>query len=458
VRRTRLLRTASFRLATLYLALFAASTVALGAFVYWSTRHEILADFDEGIVEERDALQHIFTSRGRDALTAVLDARAVSGGRPIAGLLGPDARRLGGDVELPSSAIPRTAGWFDFVEMDMDQTPEREPEMMRALATRLSDSSMLIVADERRRSDEILRRVITAFAWALGATIALGAAGGLWLSAQFLHRIDVMRRAAQGIMAGDWSRRIPLAAVDDDLSALGRTFNRLFGRIETLLLANKHVSADIAHDLRKPLSRVLRRLETARSGEGGPTATAAAIEGAATEVEGLLETFDALLRIGQIEAGARRAGFQALDLAEIAREVADAFRPTAEEQGRAFVIRLDAPLPLQGDRELLTQMIANCLDNALTHTPPGVGIEIEGRLEPSGLVLTVADHGPGVAREDLEKLFERFFRGDASRGSPGSGLGLSLVAAVAELHGLAYSASDNRPGLRISFQESPLAD
>jgi signal transduction histidine kinase len=458
VPRTRLLRTASFRLAALYLALFAASTVALGAFVYWPIRHEILADFDEGIVEERDALQHIFASRGRDALTAVLDARAVSGGRPTAGLWGLDGRHLGGDLELPTSATPRTDGWFDFVETDTDQAPEGEPETLRGLATRLSDGSMLIVADERRRSDEILRRVITAFAWALGATIALGAAGGLWLSAQFLHRIDVMRRAAQGIMAGDWSRRIPLASVDDDLSALARTFNRLFKRIEMLLLANKHVSADIAHDLRKPLSRVLRRLETARSGEGGPTATAAAIESATDEVEGILETFDALLRIGQIEAGARRAGFQGLDFAEIARDVADAFRPAAEEQGRTLVLRLDAPLPLQGDRELLTQMIANCLDNALTHTLSGVGIEIDGRLGPSGVTLSVADHGPGVSQEDLAKLFEPFFRGDASRGSPGSGLGLSLVAAVAELHGLACSASDNRPGLRISFQESRLAD
>jgi signal transduction histidine kinase len=121
-------------------------------------------------------------------------------------------------------------------------------------------------------------------------------------------------------------------------------------------------------------------------------------------------------------------------------------------------MQLDMPLPLQGDRELLTQMIANCLDNALTHTPPGVGIEIEGRLGPSGVTLSVADHGPGVPQEDLPKLFEPFFRGDASRASPGSGLGLSLVAAVAELHGLACSVSDNRPGLRISFQEAPLVD
>ncbi len=458
MRRNRLLRTASFRLAALYLALFAASNIALGAFVFWSVRHQILVDFDEEIVEERDALQQIFVTRGRDALIAVLNASAASGGRSTAGLWGPDSQRLGGDVELQAQAVPRSAGWFNFVPVGADETPEQEPERQRALATRLSDGSLLIVADELERPNEILRQVITAFAWALVATIALGAAGGLWLSAQFLRRIDVMRRAARGMMAGDWSRRIPMAAVEDDLSALARTFNRLFKRIETLLLANKQVSADIAHDLRKPLSRVLRRLETARSGEGGAAATASAIEGAAAEVEGVLQTFDALLRIGQIEAGARRARFQALDLAEIAHDVADAFRPAAEEQGRALVVRLDEPLPLQGDRELLTQMIANCLDNALTHTPPGVGVEIEGTLGSSGVKLIVADHGPGVRHEDLAKLLEPFFRGDASRNSPGSGLGLSLVSAVAELHGLACSVFDNNPGLRIVFREDSGTD
>jgi HAMP domain-containing protein len=187
---------------------------------------------------------------------------------------------------------------------------------------------------------------MTAFAWALGGTTALGAAGGLWLSAQFLRRIDVMRRAARGIMAGDWSRRIPLASVDDDLSALARTFNRLFDRIETLLLANKHMNADIAHDLRKPLSHVLRRLEAARSGTGGPAAVVEAIEGATAEVECVLETFDALLRIGQIKAGARRTGFENLDLARLPGTSSILFvRPP--KSSRALVARLDEPLPLQ---------------------------------------------------------------------------------------------------------------
>jgi signal transduction histidine kinase len=455
VPQTSLFRTTSFRLAALYLALFAASTLALGAFVYWSIRHEILADFDDRIVEERDALQQVFDEQGRDRLAAILKARGESGGALAVGLWDREGRQLGGDLNLPPSVPPPKAGWTDILEADVDEGPEPEPEMLRALATALSDGSTLIVADERRHLQEVTQRVLTAFAWALGATIALGIVGGLWLSAQFLGRLDAMRLAAQGIMAGDWARRIPIAPIDDDLSSLARTFNRLFDRIETLLLANKHVSADIAHDLRKPLSRVLRRLEAARSGEGVPAVVGQAIGEATAEVEGVLETFDALLRIGQIEAGARRARFQTLDLAEIAREVVDAFRPAAEEQGRALVVRLDEPLPMQGDRELLTQMIANCLDNALTHTPSGVGVAVEGSRGPSGTILSVADSGPGVSPGDLARLFEPFFRGDASRASPGSGLGLSLVAAIADLHGLAVSAADNHPGLRIAFVAAP---
>jgi signal transduction histidine kinase len=296
-----------------------------------------------------------------------------------------------------------------------------------------------------------LRGILSAFAWAVGATIALGVAGGLWLSAQFLRRVDAMRLAAHGIMAGDWSRRIPLTPVNDDLSTLARTFNRLFDRIEKLLLANKHVSADVAHDLRKPLSHVLRRLEEARLRDGPSNAIRSALDASIAEIEGVLETFDALLRIGQIEAGARRAAFRPLDLAEIARDVVEAFQPAADEGARTLAARLDTPMPMLGDKELLTQMIANLLDNALRHTPQGVRIIVAGDHSPRGLRLTVEDNGPRVDSRDLPMIFQRFYRAEAARSSPGSGLGLSLVAAIAELHGLDCLASDSHPGLRVTL-------
>lgn len=452
----RLLRTASFRLAALYLALFMASALALGAFVYFAVRREILADFNDRIVEETDALEGLFAAQGREGLSKALEARGLGGGFAY-GLEGPDGARIAGDLATP----PGGAGdrvWIETRETDGDEHPEAAPEIVRALATRLPDGSTLIVGDEQRRLDDLLGRLLAAFGWAVAATTALGIVGGIWLSAQFLKRIEAMRLTAHGLMAGDWSRRIPIAPVDDDVSALARTFNRLFDRIEKLLLANKQVSADVAHDLRKPLARVLRRLETERDDEAAWTDGREAIGATIADIEGVLETFDALLRIGQIEAGARRRAFQPIDLAEIARDVVDAFRPSAEEQGKTLVARLDRPLPMSGDRELLVQAIANLLDNALRHTPDGVRIEVTGEPTRSGVSLTVADDGPGVPGEELQAIFRRFHRTEAAQNSSGAGLGLSLVAAIAELHDLNCEAEDNGPGLRITLRTAPQED
>ena len=382
----------------------------------------------------------------------MLEARGSTGGAFAYGLESPDGKLIAGDLGAPTASAAGAAGsWIEAQEDDSDEPREAKREIVRALVTRLSDGSALIVGDERRRSDEILRGILSAFGWAVAATVALGTAGGLWLSAQFLGRIDSMRLTAQRLTAGDWSRRIPLSRTDDDLTALARTFNRLFDRIEKLLQANKQVSADIAHDLRKPLASILRRLEAARGDDASPDMARGAVETAIAEIEGVLETFNALLRIGQVEAGARRAAFRPLDLAEVAREVVEAFEPAAEQEGKAIVPRLDVSLPMSGDSELLVQMIANLIDNALRHTPAGVRIEVTGERTPQGVSLSVADNGPGVGPEELRSIFQRFYRADAARKSSGTGLGLSLVAAIAELHGLECEASDNRPGLRVTL-------
>jgi signal transduction histidine kinase len=449
VSRIRLLRTASFRLAVLYLVLFTASAVALGAFVYISVQREILTDFDERIVEETDALKSDFAAGGRERLTGIIEARGSGGAGFFYGLVGPDGGPIAGDLRA-SAAGTHASGWTEAQEADGEEPAESEPEVIRSLATPLADGSILIVGDERRRWDTILKGVLTVLGWALAATLALGTMGGLWLSAQFLGRVDSMQQTARRLMDGDWSRRIPLSRTDDDLTALARTFNRLFDRIEKLLQANKQVSADIAHDLRKPLAGVLRRLEAARddlSSGAGRDAIGAAIG----DVEGVLHTFNALLRIGQVEAGARRAAFQSLDLAEVAREVAEAFAPTAEDEGKTLVTRFDVLLPLAGDKELLAQMIANLVDNALGHTPAGVRIEVGGERTAAGISLWVSDNGPGVATADVEAIFKRFYRAGEAQRSLGTGLGLALVAAIADLHGLDCRASDNGPGLRVTL-------
>jgi signal transduction histidine kinase len=449
VSRIRLLRTASFRLAVLYLALFTASALALGAFVYMSVQREILIDFDERIIEETDALKSDFAAGGRERLAGIIEARGSGGAGFSYGLAGPDGRPIAGDLRA-TAAGAHANGWTEAQEADGEEPAESKPEVIRSFATKLADGSILIIGDERRRSDTILKGVLTVLGWALAATLALGTIGGLWLSAQFLGRVDSMRQTARRLMDGDWTRRIPLSRTDDDLTALARTFNRLFDRIEKLLQANKQISADIAHDLRKPLAGVLRRLEAARDDlSSGPGRDA--IGAAIGDVEGVLQTFNALLRIGKVEAGARRAAFRSLDLAEVAREVAEAFAPTAEDEGKTLVTRLDVLLPLAGDKELLAQMIANLVDNALGHTPAGVRIEVGGERTAAGIALWVSDNGPGVAPADVGAIFQRFYRAGEAHRSSGTGLGLALVAAIADLHGLDCRASDNGPGLRVTL-------
>jgi len=435
----RLLRTTAFRLALTFLSLFSVSTLAVGSIVYVAIRDQILTEFDERITEEADSLAALARREGPEALAAAIRARG-EGGALAYGLRSRDGRAIAGEVE------PLVAkGWFETRE---EATPaergESETETVRALAVPLDDGSTLVVGDELRRPEAAIHTIASAFAWSLVLTFLIGGVGGLWVSRRLLRRVDEIRSAADAIAAGDWRRRISLPAANDEIAALAGVFNRLFERIERLILANKQSSAMIAHDLRKPLAKVLRRLEAIPD-------RSERVDEAIADIERVLETFEALLRIGEIEAGARRAAFRAVDMAEIVQQVAEAYLPVIEEERRSLRIAFETSLAMTGDRDLLVQMIANLFDNALRHTPKGVGIEITGKATGADLRLQFADTGPGVPQDDRARIFERFHRGPAAVNLPGSGLGLSLVAAIADLHGLLCEASDNAPGLRISI-------
>jgi len=447
----RRLFSASFRLTALYLALFTLSAAVIDGVVYVLVLRSQDRAFADRIDEESEALVRLDHEKGRARLAANVEARSAPTAVLVYGLYAPDGTRLAG--RTPAVVGPNGAlrpGWSDAPELDSTlETDEAAPDIVRMLTTRLDDGAFLVVGDERRSVDVVLSNITEAFAWGLAATAALGLAGGLWLSGQFLRRLEAMRTAARAVMNGDWRRRIPASAVEDDLAALARTFNRLFDRIEKLLLSQKHVGSDIAHDLRRPLANVLRELERARE-HYDEAAVGRAIAG----VEEVLQTFEALLRIGEIESGARRAAFAELDLADLAEDVAEAFRPSAEEEGRVLACRVERPTVMRGDAALLKQAIANLIDNALRHTAPGVDIEVRTMSAGEGVRLEVADHGAGVGEADRANLFRRFFRADAARHSPGAGLGLALVAAIADLHDMDVAAKDNAPGLRIVLQSA----
>jgi signal transduction histidine kinase len=279
----------------------------------------------------------------------------------------------------------------------------------------------------------------------------LGVGGGLVVSAGVLRRVDAINRICLKIMEGDLSQRLPGRGTDDEFDRLTGIVNAMLDRIEALLEGLRQVSTDIAHDLRTPLARLRQQLEGALLRSGTAADHERATERAIAEADRLLAIFNALLRIARVEAGNQRRGFARVDLSALVATVADVFQASAEEQGRTIRCRIAPEVAVTGDADLLSQLAANLIENALRHTPAGTGIDIglsrrhDGRVE-----LVVADRGPGVPAEERERVFRRFYRLEQSRHTPGNGLGLSLVAATAQLHRGEVSLGDNDPGLKVT--------
>jgi signal transduction histidine kinase len=284
----------------------------------------------------------------------------------------------------------------------------------------------------------------------------LGIGGGIWLSRAFLRRVDAIARTAEAIIGGDLTRRVPTVGTGDDLDRLAATLNRMLDRIAALMESLRQVSSDIAHDLRTPLTRLYQRLEGARVRSATVADYEAALEAAVGEADAMLQTFASLLRIAQVEGSSHTDRFTEIDLSELAETVADAYLPDIEARGQLLASAVDPGVRIRGDRELLTQGLANVVENAMRHTPPGTRIQIALSAEPDGrVVLSTSDDGPGVGATDLPRLAERFYRGEHSRTTPGSGLGLSLARAVAELHGGGLEIHRLAPGLRVRFAFPP---
>jgi signal transduction histidine kinase len=441
VRTPRLLRTASFRFAALYLLLFTASAAALGAVVYWKTQHSLKAQLESRV---ETAQQHLVDAYGEHGLPGLIKlTQEFSRGQGALDFLvqSNDGGRLAGQLPL----VGGRRGWMHLTAED-----EGGSKPVYAFAKALPDGVVLVVGDDPRRVRRAEKAVLDAFALAIGATILLGTAGGIWLSRLFLHRVDAISRTAEAIIDGDLTQRIPLQGTKDDLDRLAETLNRMLDRMNKLLESVRQASNNIAHDLRTPLSRLGQRLEEARMRSHFTEDHRHALDAAKTEVDSLLDTFAALLRIAEVEAGAQRAAFCPVDLSAAVLTVTEAFTPSAEEAGYTLTPAVEQGIVVYGDRELLIQMLVNLVENTLRHTPPGTHVWLSLRDGGGRVVLTVEDNGPGVPETERELILRRFYRLDQSRSTPGSGLGLSLVLAVVELHCGELHLGDAGPGLRVS--------
>lgn len=445
----RLLRTASFRLAALYAVLFGGSVLLLAVVVFWSTRSALEEQVRRRIEAEVALLQEDFRSKGLDHLVATVQERTRAAANLDYFLVDSASKRLAGDLPFVSDRL----GWVE-IDTGHDATGEQsgENERVRALISQLEGGFRLGVGEDLEQVGEMERMFLGALASALGIVLVLGIGGGLLLGAGFLRRVDAITRTAEAIIAGDLSRRIEQTGSGDDFDRLSATLNAMLDRITGLMENLRQVSSDIAHDLRTPLSRLRQDLEDAKDRDLTAADYKSVVEGAVEEADALLGTFSALLRIAQIEAGTRRSAFHAVDLSDVMRTVAEAYTPAAEDGGRTLRAEIADGVEINGDRELLAQLFANLVANALHHTPPGARIAARLARQPKEVIAEVADDGPGIPEEERANVFRRFYRLERSRTSPGNGLGLSTVAAIADLHHATIELLDNQPGLRIMIR------
>ncbi len=444
----RLLRVASFQFAALYVAFFAVSALVLLVTVFLQTRSALERQMTARIENEVGLLTEDYRTKGLAHLIEAIGQRG-RGGTALEYLLeNSGGVHLAGKLPVIDGLKP---GWTTIAVPNATDDPGNSIQV-HALSTDLGGRVLLAVGHSQEQIEELEEAIANALVWTVGIAGALGIAGGVLVSDAFFRRVDAIARAAEAIIEGDLARRVPLRGTGDDLDRLAGTLNRMLDRIVDLMDSLRQVSSDVAHDLRTPLTRLYQHLEQARGHARSTAEYEASIDAALAEAQELLETFSALLRIAQVEGGSPRSRFARVKLSALAEAVVDAYRPDAEQHGRRLISAIEPELFVSGDQELLTQAVANLVENALHHTPAGTRIDV--RLQDrgkAGMVLAVEDNGPGVAKAELPRLTDRFYRGQRSRTAPGNGLGLSLVRAIAELHGATLSLSARSPGLRAAI-------
>jgi signal transduction histidine kinase len=447
----RLLRTHAFRLAALYFAVFAASVLGVLLFVYWTSAGFVERQTEATLDAEITGLAEQYAQRGLSGLVQIVAARSAGdrGDNMLYLVTDPGGRPLAGNIAGWPAGVPARAGSLSFT-IEAKSQGQTEPHPARGSLFIIPGGYRLLVGRDISDGAAFRNLVKTTLLWAGLLALALGSLGGAAMSRNLLRRVEEVNRTSERVMAGNLSDRVPLKGTSDEFDQLAANLNRMLEQIERLMTAMREVTDNVAHDLKTPLSRLRTRLELALIAPADDAARSDAIRGAIDEADRLLATFNALLSIAEAESGARRSQAAPLDLAELASAAAELYQPVAEDSGFAVSLQTQAGIGIRGDRHLLSQAFANLLDNALKYAGGGP-IEIRVLRRDGRAVLEVADRGPGIPEGDREVVFDRFVRLEPSRTTPGNGLGLSLVRAVAKLHDGAVELADNDPGLRVSL-------
>ncbi len=437
--------TISFKLSALYLLLFLCSFLSIGITVYLLTYHTLEQQLKNNVEAEAVRLKTEYDSGGIAELKDEIDEVDGQGShtRFEYGVIDQNGKLIAGSL----NNFQPSAGWQTIKRTQAANKPVKELLYIKVMA--LPNKIWLGVGHDGEYIQNAGEAIIQAFTGGFILVIFLGAIGGLYLSRAFLKKIDCITQSTQAIIAGDMKHRLPVSTNRDELDNLALLLNLMLDKIGLLIENIQQVSNDIAHDLRTPISHLKFRLEEAVKKEFSAKQYKERIAYAIEEVDKILDTFSAMLRISQIESGSRRSGFKPVNLSQIVTSVTEALYPVAEEQGKTIHVDIDPNITLTGDKELLTQLVFNLLDNAILHTPDNTQIKVSLRSSGGQTEFIVADNGPGIAEAYRQRVFQRFYRLEQSRTTPGNGLGLSIVAAITDLHEGTLTLLDNKPGLKI---------
>lgn len=452
----KLFRTTTFKLTLVYLTVFALFAAFLLGYFALNTRRLITEQITETVNAEITGLAEQYRVGGIRRLVVVVDARARQPGSSLYLVTTFTGQALAGNVTALAPGILDKPGWTETVYHRIEEVESDRPDHHALVQVfQLPGGFRLLVGRDLDERERIYHIVLSAGRWSVAIVVVLGLVGGLFVTRRVLRRVDAMTETAGSIMRGDLGERLPVAGTGDELDRLAENFNAMLERIEALMRGLKEVSDNIAHDLKTPLTRLRNSSEEALRTAKSEPEYRAALESTIEESEGLIRTFNALLMIARAESGQARENMTEFDAAEIARDVGELYEPLAEEKGITLKVEAETPAKVTGNRELVSQALANLVDNAIKYAAPpdrvnGASPEVVVRALTEGdrIMLTVADTGPGIAPEDRPRVLERFVRLERSRSQPGSGLGLSLASAVARLHGGELSLEDNAPGLK----------
>jgi signal transduction histidine kinase len=428
-----LIRSAAYRMAFAVSLAFGLAMLLLGAAIYYAAHADFARQMDASIAQAASDLMAEYHDDGVRGLTEAIRQREGKGLDALGyALFDPAGHRIGGNLNTPMPP----EGWHTIDFLD----PIEGPDPARAMTKPLPGGYRLVVAADLEPIEQIDHTILTLFGAAFIALLLIGLIGALAFGGYLRSRLARIEATADGIIAGDLSRRMTLGPQHDEFDRVAVSLNVMLDRIAGLIANLRQVTSDLAHDLRTPLARLRNRLETLQ-GQLEPGNQRASVDDAVDRADEVLELFDAILRISELEEGSLRRRFAQVDLCKLVRELGEAHAPLAEDAGKMLSVKADGQCLVEGDRELIAQALINLIENALRHTPERTAILIGARKGFGEVVAFVRDNGPGIPETERERVLERFVRLEEARSTPGHGLGLSLVKAIADAHDAPMSMS-----------------